>query len=61
MAANVPGAIFQSYVKKNGDRGYYYMSPRCLDFFGFTVEEAMENPEIIRVHPEDMERYEKNH
>ena len=56
MAANVPGAIFQSFVRPDGEFGYYYFSRRSEELFGFTEEEAKEDPGILQIPPEDKER-----
>ncbi len=56
MAANVPGAIFQSYVRPDGEYGYYYFSKRSEELFGFTEEEAKADPDILQIVPEDRER-----
>ena len=57
MAANVPGALFQAYVRPNGEYGYYYVSRRSEELFGFTEEQAKANPDIMQVVSQDEDRY----
>ncbi len=58
MAANVPGAIYQWYYRKNGDTGFYYISPRCEDLFNFAPEDASECFHAKNIHPDDRQRFE---
>ena len=57
MAENVPGVIYQWYVRKNGEQGFYYMSQRCEEIFGFTAEEIIKSKRLLNIHPDDQERF----
>ncbi|OYV48505.1 MAG: hypothetical protein B7X06_01245 [Verrucomicrobia bacterium 21-51-4] len=59
MAENVPGAIFQCYWRKNGQRGFYYMSPRADEIFGFSSETAMRKGRLYSIHPDDRDGFER--
>ena len=61
MASNVPGALFQAYVRPNGEYGYYYFSKRSEELFGFTEEEAKADPDILKIFPEDDERFKSSY
>ncbi len=54
LANTVPGAIFQWYERTNGERGFYYVSPRITDFYDLTPEELVDDWMKIRIHPEDL-------
>ncbi len=57
LAENVPGVIYQWYARKNGEKGYYYISPRCFDIFGVTPEALIQKWDLLEIHPEDVERF----
>ncbi len=54
MALNVPGVIFEWYERKDGSRGYRYISPRCLDYFGVSAEEMINDWTVVKIHQEDL-------
>jgi len=60
MAANMPGVIFQWYQRQNGKRGYYYVSPRCRDFYGVDADDLKRNPRLLPIHPADRQRWEQS-
>lgn len=60
MAANVPGIIYQWYERKNGERGFYYVSPRCEDFYGVKAEELLQDWRRISIHPDDIPRWQQS-
>ncbi len=57
MASNVPGVIFQMSERRNGDRGYLYVSPRCQEIYGVTPEELQKDWEALKIHPDDRQRF----
>jgi len=57
MAANVPGVIFQWYERRDGERGYLYVSPRCQEIYGVSPAELQHNWQALSIHPEDKARY----
>ncbi len=50
----VPGVLYQWYERENGQRGFYYVSPKVTEYYNLTPEELMQDWTRIRVHPEDM-------
>jgi len=60
LAANVPGIIYQWYERQDGQRGYYYVSPRCQDFYGISAEQLQQNYSLLRIHPEDLPRWQQS-
>lgn len=44
ITENVPGVVFQFYVKKNGEAGIHYTSPKLFDIFGL---EFIDNPPLF--------------
>lgn len=53
LAANVPGVIFQWLDSGATGRGYTYVSPRCLDFFGVAPAALVANPNrLVAVDPD---------
>lgn len=54
MAATVPGVIYQWYHRKDGEEGFYYISPRCEEFFGVKVDELLRDWKAIPFHPDDV-------
>lgn len=57
LAANVPGVIYQWYQRSNGERGFYYVSPRCEDFYGVKAEDWQRDWQILPLHPADVNRW----
>ena len=53
LAANIPGIVVQWYIRRNEERGYYYISPRCQEFWGISAEQLLEDWRLIPVHPDD--------
>ncbi len=39
LASTVPGVIYQWFERKNGQRGFYYVSPRIQDYFDLAPED----------------------
>ncbi|MCB2225177.1 MAG: transporter substrate-binding domain-containing protein [Desulfarculaceae bacterium] len=56
MVANVPGAIFQMNIHRDGRREYHYLSPQAKEFFNATPEEIIANKSLLPWHPEDQAR-----
>jgi len=54
LASTVPGVIYQWFERKNGQRGFYYVSPKIRDYYDLTPEELVEDWTRIRLHPDDM-------
>ncbi len=57
LAANVPGVIFQWLDSGPGGRGYTYVSPRCLDFFGVEPSALIANPTLLAAVDPDHQAY----
>jgi len=57
MASNVPGIIFQLRERRDGERDYLYVSPRCEEYYGVTPEELKKDWQALKLHPEDQERF----
>ncbi len=57
LAANVPGVIYQWYERQTGERGFYYVSPRCEDLYGVKAEDWLQNPKLLPLHPEDLPKW----
>ncbi len=57
MAANVPGVIFQMVERRDGERGYVYVSPRCREIYGVSPDELQRDWEALSLHPDDRERF----
>lgn len=56
MAANVPGAIFQSKLKLNGEIQHFYLSQKAKDFYGVDPKEAIKKNLPLSFHPDDQRR-----
>ncbi|WP_309400713.1 PAS domain S-box protein [Cerasicoccus maritimus] len=54
LAQTFPGVIFQWFERSNGERGFYYLSQRCEEIFGFTAEAAIKNWNAVQIHPDDV-------
>lgn len=48
IAANIPGVIYQRVGKPGGAFRYTYVSDRCLELSGYTAEEWLAEPQLIR-------------
>jgi PAS domain S-box-containing protein len=57
MADNVPGVIYQLAQFPDGERKFNYISPRVRDIFGVEPEEWINDPTLLRLHPDDEERW----
>ena len=60
MAANVPGVLFRLQVRDNGERSFIYISPRCEEIFGFTVDDVLYDWGVLQFHVDDGLRFEKS-
>jgi PAS domain S-box-containing protein len=56
MAANVPGAIFQMRIQKDGSLEHIYLSQRAEEFFGAGPEVIIKEKRQLNFHPKDQER-----
>ncbi len=60
ITENVPGAVYQSYSRKNGENGIHYASPKFYDIFGLNVSN---NPTLLRqaffqnIHEDDQQSW----
>ena len=59
MVANIPGVIYQFYVRNNGDLGLYNVSDRVLDLLGLDIKnlEGLFERFLSCVAPEDTDRF----
>lgn len=58
MAANVPGIIFQLYVRNNNTKGFYYISPKIEEVIGVQIDIFNFDEVFFKlIHPEDKEIY----
>ena len=57
MASNVPGVIFEWFERKDGNRGYRYISPRCKEFFGVSQEELLSDWTKVKIYHEDLTKW----
>jgi PAS domain S-box-containing protein len=59
IATNLPAAVYQFYVRDNGEMGLYYADDRCLEIFGIenTPIETFFERYVANVHPEDRESF----
>lgn len=54
MAANVPGVIYQFYARKNGETGFYYLSPKVEEVLGMSTDLSAHEWNLGElVHPSD--------
>ncbi|MFP4549885.1 MAG: ATP-binding protein [Spirochaetales bacterium] len=58
LAANVPGVLFQLYVRKDNSYGFYYLSPRCFDLFGAAPTAIMRDPLAVPLDSRDTAEFE---
>ncbi|WP_309383907.1 PAS domain S-box protein [Cerasicoccus frondis] len=54
LAQTFPGIIFQWFERSNGECGFYYLSHRCEEIFGFSVKDAIRDWRTMQIHPEDI-------
>lgn len=54
LTSTVPGVIFQWFERKNGQRGFYYISPKISDYSDLSPQELLEDWTRLNVHPEDV-------
>ncbi len=61
MAANVPGIIFQLFVRDDKTKGYYYISPKIEEVIGIKID-IFNFDEVFTqlLHPDDKEAYIKS-
>ncbi len=59
IARNLPGFVYQNYVRDNGEWGVYFADKRAADIFGIDPEplETVFRRFAERIAPEDQERY----
>ena len=57
MTDNVPGVLFQWYMRPDGTQGFRYCSPRSKELFGFSSEDVIKDWHIIRIHHGDIARW----
>ncbi|GCC52345.1 hypothetical protein SanaruYs_25820 [Chryseotalea sanaruensis] len=57
MAENVPGAILQYVLSKDGEHSVSFMSSGCINLWEISAEEAMTNSKPLwdAVHPDDVQ------
>ena len=62
LSANLPGAIFQFLLSREGRVSYPYVSPGCQDLFEVEAEAIQENPFLIidRIHPDDRQSHDES-
>jgi PAS domain S-box-containing protein len=57
MVATVPGVIYQWYERRDGERGFYYISPRCEEFYGVKPNDLLSDFKLLPIHPDDIGRW----
>ncbi|ODN42301.1 sensor histidine kinase [Piscirickettsia litoralis] len=60
IVSQVPGIIFQWYQKKNGERGFSYVSPRIEEVLQISPNEALNDWQTVNVHPDDKKGLEQS-
>ncbi len=60
LTTTVPGVIYQWYSRSNGQRGFYYISPKINDLIGVSAEELVDDWSKIGIHPDDLARWEES-
>lgn len=48
LVATVPGVIYQYFICKDGEQGFYYLSPQCEELFGDPPEKLLKNWSLER-------------
>jgi PAS domain S-box-containing protein len=57
LVINVPGIVYQWYERRDGNSGFYYLSPRCEEYSGISIQEWQQNWQQLPIHPEDRFRW----
>ncbi len=57
VADNLPGALFQWFMTRDGDCGFRYISQRAEELFGINVDEVCKDWKKIHIHPGDLSRW----
>jgi PAS domain S-box-containing protein len=57
MANNVPGVLFQWYMRSDGTQGFRYCSPRSKELFGFDADEVVRDWHKATIHSGDVARW----
>jgi PAS domain S-box-containing protein len=58
MAIHSEGVIYQFYARKDGSTGFYYLSPKAKDIFGFSDDIKSTDWKLgEHVHPDDKESF----
>ncbi len=60
LASTVPGIIYQWFERRNGERGFYYVSPKITEYYGLTPHELIEDWTRIRIHPDDIASWQRS-
>ena len=53
LTDNVPAFIYQWYERKNGERGYYYVSPGCERVYGVPAEDLIKDWQNLPLYEKD--------
>jgi PAS domain S-box-containing protein len=61
LVINVPGIVYQWYERSDGKCGFYYLSPRCEEYSGISVQEWQQNWQQLPIHPDDRLRLLRNY
>ena len=59
LTENVPAFIYQWFERKNGQRGYYYVSPGCERMYGVSAEDLIEDWQNLPLYEKDQKRWQK--
>ena len=54
LTSTVPGVIFQWFERKNGQRGFYYVSPKISDYAELSPQDLIHDWTRLNIHPEDI-------
>ncbi len=58
MAMNIPGVLFQLFVRKDGTRGYHYVSPKATEIFNLSSDQSSTDWNLgERIHPDDKDMF----
>jgi len=59
LATKIPGIIYQFCLSPEGQASFPYISPSCIQFFGFDAPTIQQDASTIldRVHPEDQPQF----
>ncbi|NJO15364.1 MAG: PAS domain S-box protein [Thioploca sp.] len=61
LVINVPGIVYQWYERRDGECGFYYLSPRCEEHSGIRIQEWQQHWQQLPIHPHDRLRLLKNY